>query len=399
MQRLLIIIMFTFIFSGSNAQSIKWTYDQGFKDDLLYLHVLENYSYHPLWSLEWEKFRFKTNNALLNFGSVEIHDLLNDIRILINQPMDSTWTFIADYQKYSTHFINQEMKALFMGLEGNVYREFNVFLQFKPEFNKEFIDARMGIAFSDKSKLNYCRLALQADQFVYEEKNDYEGKVDQYDYGLYWNFRYGNDKWNIFSEGLQTTGFDYIYPDSQKSAGLSRHKNKNDHGIVRLYYFINKESFIRLEAVRYYFSERKLFFADAYSYRVENSIYSLQLLYNYILGKNWSIRFSGRYLKQNSDASGFVNYSYNRDEFLPGIWIDYNKSRHNIEVGLVESFYGWKSKSISDQYRFSQQSNIEKVKLGWSYQFENNSRLQLSLSHVFSVFGFGGFNLHYLVFF
>ena len=399
MRRLLMLIMFTFISSGINAQGIKWTYDQGFKDNLLYLHVLENYSYHPLWLLEWETYRYKTNNVFLNFGSVEIHDLLNDIRILINQPMDSTWTFVADYQKYATHFVNQEMKALFMGLEGNVLPGLSLFLQFKPEFNKEYIDARMGIAYFDKSKFNYCRLALQANQFVYEEKNDYDGKADQYDHGLYWNIRYGNNRWNIYSEGLQTTGFDYIYPDSQKSAGLSRHKNKNDHGLLHLYYFLNNDDFIRLEVLRYHFYERKAFYADDYSYRIENSIYSLQLLYNYILGKNWGIRFSGRYLRQNSDASGFVNYSYNRDEFLPGLWIEYTKSRHQVELGLVESFYEWKSTSISDQYRFSQKNNIEKVKLGWSYQFKNNSRLQLSLSHVFSVFGFGGFNLHYLVFF
>ncbi len=382
-----------------NAQSALWSHDQGFKDELLYLHVMENYAYNPSWVYEWEKSKYKSNSAFLNFGSVEIHDLFNDIRILINEPLDSNWTFMADYKKYSTHFVNQEIQQLYLGLERRLYSNFKVFMQFNPAFNKEFIDVRIGGAWYNSDQTNYIRFALQADQFVYDEKNDFKGITEQQPYGLNWNVRLGNKKWSLYSEGLQSAGFIWNYPDSCRSLGLKSHQGSTNRSVNRLYYFFSDDAFLRFETTYYEFHEKKIYTTSAYDYNVHNRIVSLQLLYSYYLSSSWRLRISGRYLAQKASSSGMETYQYDRNEIMPSFWIDYQSGRHNIELAVMESFYEWDSKSVQAENDYFKQNNIEKVKLGWSYQFKNDSRLQLSLSHVFSISGFGGFNVNYLLVF
>ncbi len=383
----------------SLGQVSEWTHDQGFRDDLLYLHVMENYAYNPSWVYEWEKKFYSSNNAFLNFGSVEIHDLYNDIRILLNVPLDSNWTFTADYKTYATHFINEEIQYMFMGLERRIYSNIKVYMQFNPGFDKEFIDGKIGVAWYNDDLSNYIRLALQYDQFVYEEKNDYKGSADKQPRAVNWNIRLGNEKWSIFSEGLKSGGFSWNYPDSIKSLGLKIHQGLTNYSVLRLYYFINKMRFLRLETNQYNFEEQKKYYLETKNYKVDNKIWSMQLLYSHYISINWRIRASARYLEQQSNAAGLINYQYKRSEIMPSLWIDYQTGRHNIELAVMESYYDWKSESLQQEYNYTQNSNIEKVKLAYTYKFKNNSRLQLSLSHVFSIFGFGGFDLNYLLFF
>ena len=381
------------------SQQIEWDHDEGFNDNLLYLHVYENYEFHPLWYCDWEEKYFSHSSIRINIGSVEVNDLMKNIRILINEKLNDYWWFQADLKYYDTHFINEEEEFSYLGFNVDIFNFLGLFLQFDPAFDKELINSRFGISIQNDERNQFIRLGLTYDEFLYDEKNNLGGKVLQAPRGILWQ---GRAKWNnftVFTEGKFSSRFERAYPDSIKSPSMSYHEKGKNQFKLHGYYDTGSQSKLIFGLNYYDFNDAKEFRDSLRYYNLNNNFITGNLQYLFYLYDHYRFRVSGRYISQNSTTDGLKDYDYKREEIIPSVFWEYFFGSHIIELGVMQSFYRWDSQSAMQEYQLYEKNRIEKVKLGWTYTFRNKSILQISISHVFSIFGFGGGNIQYQLFF
>ena len=135
-----------------------------------------------------------------------------------------------------------------------------------------------------------------------------------------------------------------------------------------------------------------------YDYSYQNKIYTYSIQYVLTYKQHNRFRLLGYYLTQDAQSKGFSNHDFRRRDFIPGFFYEYIWTKHILELGVMGSAYDWDYNAISQDV-YEEQGIVEKVKIGWTYRFNNNAQFQFSISHVFSVFGFGGPNAQYQMFF
>ena len=393
------VIFFCLFYSAALAYEDKWFYDEGKKDKLLFLHTLLNYEINPLWWYIWDKNLLSVSGLKFSFGSVEIHDLLINARFVINEEIAGGLWFQADMDWYRSHWVNREKKNLFMGMEQHVFSGLGVFLQFNPYFDKEYIDARFGISYANKNRDRYLRLGLQLDNFLWQEKNPQKGEYSQIPLALFWQFRQGVGNFRIFSEGIYGNEYRRVYNNAEKEPLLAAEKGQNAEINVRVYYLSEDRLPLYLTVYHYYFSIYQRFRSKTPELGYKNSLTTIGLEYCFYLSDSFTLRLGGRYLWQFSESGGREAYTYARNELMPSLFAEYRfNEKHSLELAVMESFYGWDSSSGNEIHNFAEKGNIEKVKLGWNVRLAPQTRLQLSVSHVFSIGGFGGGNIQYLMY-
>jgi len=237
------------------------------------------------------------------------------------------------------------------------------------------------------------------EDFLWEEKNDYNGRAVKYPKGLFWQIRNTTGKINFFSEGRISTGYKREYQEEGHSNLLRSEEQKENTALAKLYYIMDENKFIETGFYHYNFFERNFFFSGSEDYSYSNKIQSFHIQYIFPVKQNFVFRISGRYIRQMSNASGFKNYTYKRDEWMPSFFCEYFYGKHVFELAVMNSFYNWDYDEVKIVNDYAEHERSEKIKLGWTYSFNENTRLQISLSHVFSIWGFGGGNIQYMMFF
>lgn len=79
--------------------------------------------------------------------------------------------------------------------------------------------------------------------------------------------------------------------------------------------------------------------------------------------------------------------------------MEYTKSNNAWEFGFLWSKYRLDYDDINNLDDYETLNSDIKFMIRWTYNFSKNARLQFSLSHVPEIDGFGGGNLHYMMFF
>ncbi|HGY57223.1 MAG TPA: hypothetical protein ENK44_16055 [Caldithrix abyssi] len=377
-----------------------WFYDEGKKDKLLFLHTLVNYELNPHWWFVWDENLLRESALKFSFGSVEIHDLLINARLMMNEKIADGTYFQADMDWYRSHWVNREKKNLYLGLEQNVVSGLGFFVQFNPYFNKEYIDARLGVVYADEDRRRYIRLAAQWDDFLWQEKNPQKGEYTNSPLALFWQFRQNIGKVWFFSEGYWGSEYGKQFNNIEKEPLLSAEKGRNAEITVRIYYGDRERLPLYLTAYHYRFFTSQTYRNAPDSKSYDNRITTVGLEYKYYFSDDFSLRVGARYVWQASIAKGAVEFDYGRRELMPSLFAEYHiNDKNSIELAVMESFYDWQSNSGNETYKFAEKGNIEKVKLGWDIRLTPNTRVQISLSHVFSIWGFGGGNIQYLMYF
>ena len=150
----------------------------------------------------------------------------------------------------------------------------------------------------------------------------------------------------------------------------------------------------------YKFNESKTYVDSSRTYEYKNMISIMGLEYMFEFLQHFRLRAGLKYIDQETAARGFKHYDYKRAEWMPAVFFEYLYSKQaSVELAVMESFYDWRYEASALVDNYTERSNIEKVKLGWNYRFDENSVLQISLSHVFSIMGFGGGNIQFMTFF
>jgi hypothetical protein len=398
-----LIILLTIILLTSTSlysQDFEWTKELGDQDRLLYIHPFVNYDYNAYWYYDWEKNFFSGNGFLFSVGSVTTHELLVDGHLVINQSLGAGWRFRGEGRWSETLHLNNVVKKPFMGLEKKVVLNSSVYLIVNPAYEKEFTDLNIGVLYADSTYENYLRVGLLWEDFVYDDKNNRDGVTDQVPYALQWYGRYQGDKFALYSQGRMSQGFKRRYPNEQLSPDLTSHNLRHSNATLKLYYFPSETSILNFSLYHYQFDESKTFYADSFDFSYTSRISDISIDYLLTLKEVNRLRLQIHYVIKSSKSSGFREHIYNRDDFLSAISYERFFGRHIIELQYMFALPRWDYQSFYNQEPSYNYSGImDKIKIGWTYQFPKSSQIHISVSHEVRVGNFGGANLQYILLF
>lgn len=371
-------------------------YEDHYRDNLLYLHALVGYEFGVWNDFEWERRRVAANGLRLSYGSVSTRDLLTNADVRINQPLGGGWLFLGQYREYASLHLQTRQRDFWAGFEKYLSPRLSAFLRVNPLPDKELMDGELGLALSDSNRERYLRLAFQINDLNYDLKNDQGGVSDRKPLGVRWLLRAGRGNLWVTSDGRWTQGFARRFQDPAESSELRFFEQAENQGRLRLYYQPGAGSLLELSGHHYRFSEEKAHHGDgADDYRYRNRISLVGIRYALNPGSGHGFTLDLLRVWQDADASGFRSFVYDRGEWLPAASYTYTRGSHALVVGYMGSFYSWDFDDRMGVDSFRSKDMTEKVKLGYTYRFSERGSLHLSVSHVFSFFGFGGGNVQF----
>ena len=388
-------IFFSVLIADNNFKS----YEEPYQDVILYLHPLLNYSPPVDWQYDQDKNIFAMNGLYISTGSVTTDDLLLEARLVINQDLGKGWWFRGWGIHYDTRHLNLYNNSLFMGFDKHVFKNTYLFLQVNPHYDKEYTDIMTGVALYSIDSEQYLRLGLLMEDFIYDEKNDFNAISDQTPLALRWQFRYILGAFILYTDGKFSRGFKRKYPDQRKSPDIFSHSQHTDHNISKLYYKHGEKFIIEISYSSYRFEEGKTFIDSLFNYIYGNNLNDFGCEGNFIFLPENHFRFNLHYLAQKAHASMYRAHRYARRDYLSGVFYERDVRQSRIDFGYMISFYDYRYHGLAGQKGYTRQGYVDKLKLGWTYRFPQGARLHLSLSHELSSGEFGGANLQSMIFF
>jgi hypothetical protein len=388
--------VFYAIVAGSDAIKL---YEEPYHDHILYLHPLLNYAPPIDWQYDWDQNLYKCNGFYISTGSVTTDDLLIDGRLVINQALGKGWWFRGSGMWYESRHLYHFGNSIFMGMDKQIFRQAHLFLQVNPTFDKEYTDVITGVAIYNKNNEHYLRLGLLLEDFIYDEKNDANGKSDQTPLALRWYLRYTWRDFTFYSDGKYSRGFKRYFPDRRKSPQITSHAQHIDHSVSKIYYRWQTRNLFEISYSTYFFDEQQTYIDSVENYEYGNDLNDWGCeAYIAFINDNF-IRFIGHYLAQKARAWEYHAHCFSRNDYLLGMFYERYIKDSRIDFGYMISFFDFTYRALAGQSSYTREGYVDKLKLGWTYQFPQNSRIHLSLSHELSSGEFGGANLQYLMFF
>jgi hypothetical protein len=189
-----------------------WRFEDPYRDQMLYLHALVNYSHDLQWQFNWERRQLADTSLRVNTGSVTSTELLTDLDLNINAVLNEKWRFQGSFRRTGLRQWPIVEERLLLGLERSIFESSAVYLTVNPEFNKEFIDVAAGYTFYRDERQQYVRVGVLLEDVNYQTKNDRGGLTERNPIALQWLVRLAlaND-WYLYSEGETGSGFERVY--------------------------------------------------------------------------------------------------------------------------------------------------------------------------------------------
>jgi hypothetical protein len=401
MKSLIIFLTIILLVSASlYSQDFEWTKEFGYQDRLLFIHPFVNYDYNAYWYNDWEKNYFKGNGFIFSVGSVTTHELLVDGQLVLNQSLGAGWRFRGEGRWSETLHLKNVVKRPFMGLEKKVVFNSSLYLIVNPAYDKEYTDLNFGILYADSTYENYLRVGLLWEDFVYDDKNNREGVTDKVPYAMQWYARYQWDQFAVYSQGRLSQGFERRYPNEELSPVMTSHDLQHSNATAKFYYFPSDVSILNLSLYHYRYEETKTFYADSLNYNYKSHITDIGLDYLITLEDVNRLRLQLHYVTKSGQSVGYREHNFDRDDFLSAFSYERFFGRHIIELQYMFALPSWDYQSFHDQEPSSEcKGTMDKIKIGWTYQFPQSSKIHISVSHEVQVGNFGGANLQYILLF
>lgn len=398
--------LFIFLFIASisiicvNGSDSEWTYEFGYQDRLLYIHPFVNYDYNASWYDSWEKNLFKGNGFLFSVGSVTTHELSIDGALVINESLGKGWRFRGEGRWSETLHLKNIEKSTFMGLEKEVLNNSSIYLIVNPAYDKEYTDLNMGILYADSTYENYIRMGLLWEDFVYADKNNMDGVTDKVPLNLQWYARYQRGQFVFYSQGRLSQGFERRFPNPERSPELTYHELLNNNFTVKLYYFPSDVSILNISYYHYQFNETKTFYDEDLNYNYNTCINDLGLDYLLTFKEVNRLRLQLHYVSNRAKSVSFREHFFEREDFLTALSYERFFSRHIVDLQYMFALPSWDYISYHEKEdSYDYQGIMDKVKIGWTYNFPQGSKIHISVSHEVQVGNFGGANLQYILLF
>ncbi len=376
-----------------------WEFEDAYDDDMLYLHALVNYSHDLYWQLEWERRLLADNGLRLNIGSVTSTELLTVADLNVNQDLNEKWRVQARAFRHETRHRPDRDDQFFIGLERSILESSSVFLMATPQFDKEFMDIHTGYTFYRDDRQQYVRVGVLLEDIVYDTKNELGGEYEQQPFALQWTVRLGTEDWWIFSEGRMGTGFERLFPDTDKSPELSRHERQENFARLKFTGSGRRDNAWSTWVDWYEFSETKLYRQPGFDYEYTNTQLNFAAEYVQTLRDRHRLRLLAHYVMQEAASRGFNAHDYDRTDLLGGAFYEFLWPNSGLIVSYAFGLPDVEYRRLDDSRSLSLDEYRDKLILGWRHNFSADAQILISVSHEVSVMGFGGGNLQFQMFF
>jgi len=389
---------------GANASAQElpkqpWQLENGYDDDMLYLHSLINYSLDLRWQLDWERRLFADNGIRLNVASVSAKELLTIADININQELNEKWRFQGRAFRRETKNRPGRDDQIFFGLERSILESSSVFVMVTPQFDKEFIDLYGGYTFYSQDREQYIRVGVLLEDMVFDTKNELGGEQQQKPFALQWAVRLGAEDWWIFSEGRMGTGFERFFPDAEASPELARHDRQENFARLKFTSVISSDIAWSTWVDWYEFNETKLFRQPGFDYDYTNTQLNFAAEYVQTFRQRHRLRFLAHYVTQDASSRGFNEHDYDRTDLLGGAFYEYLWPMSGLTFAYAFGLPDASFQALDESRNFNLDSYRDKLIVGWRHDFSADAQILLSVSHEVSARGFGGGNLQFQMFF
>ena len=396
------LLAFLLLATSANAQmrDANWEFEDPYKDQMLYLHALVNYSYDLQWQYDWERRQFVSNAIRVNTGSVTSKELLTDIDLNINQALNDKWRFQGSFRRNGLRQRPEREDRLLVGFERSLFENSAVYVTVNPEFNKEFIDAAVGYTFYRDDRQQYIRVGTLIEDINYETKNDLGGKTEQHPIALQWALRLGlaND-WFIYSDGEVGSVFERSFPDATASPDVSHHDRQSNSAQLRVSRASDDGTAWSAWVEWYDFNEVKWFRQPGLDYDYKNTQLDFAVEHIRMLGARHRLRLLMHYVDQKAKSRGFNDHDYDRADVLGGIFYEYlwPYSGATFAYAFGQPDIDFQAPDVAESYMLDEYR--DKICIGWRYSFSEDAQVHVSVSHEVSVNGFGGGAVRFQMFF
>ncbi|MBN1466478.1 hypothetical protein JXA02_11990 [candidate division KSB1 bacterium] len=378
----------------ASSQEIDWPYDDYYGENMVYIHAIANYELHPFWHEKWEKNLFCQNMMRLNFASISNTELLSDARLALNEELSSGLWFRYAATYYATHHRNEQDKHVETGFEKQIYRPLSVFIYGDPHFEKEEIDVQYGLSLTNKSRTNYLRLAYRDIDVFWNDKNNIKSRDMKKPWQFVWETNLTVGPFRFFSQGQYDDGSERSFVATEGRDRFSQRK-KMDDLVFKLFYYRTHRSFIEAAYSRYHFEEEKAFAATDDHYSYQNEIELIKIGYITPVSDNSNVRFGAHVVIQDAGSTGYGAHDYHHAEFIPFFFAERCLGPGVVEAGYMGSMQKWDYVGLFEITHPHQSGYVDKIKLAYTFNFDNRVYLQFAVSHVTTIWGFGGGNVQF----
>lgn len=371
----------------------EWSLENGYDSRLLFVHALANYAYDPSAQYEWERLQYAGNALRVNTGSVSSDELLTEVELNLNEPLNEQWRFFGQFRREAFRRRPVREDQLLLGLERQLSDSSAVYLGVNPEFGKEFLDIEGGYARYSGDRQQYLRLGLRAIDLNWESKNQEGGLQEQGALKLNWAVRHElRDGLWLYSEGLVGQGFERSFPDAAESPEVSRHDRDENRAELRLSR-VGEDATRSLWSVMvewYDFEESRRFRSPGFDYDYENRQLNVGVEHVRMLGERHRLRLLAQFVDQTAESRGFRQHDYDRTDVLAGAFYEYLWPSSGLTIAYAAGRPDIVYDALDTEESFTENSYTDKLILGWRYNFSANAEIRASLSQEVSERGFGG---------
>lgn len=377
-----------------------WEFEDPYRDQMLYLHALVNYSYDLQWQFDWERRQLAGNALRVNTGSVTSTKLLTDIDLRINQSLNDKWRFQGSFKRQGLRQRPNREDQLLLGFERSIFESSAVYLTVNPEFNKEFIDVAAGYTFYRDDRQQYVRVGVVLEDVSYDDRNDLGGITEQDPIALQWAVRLGlaND-WFLYSEGKMGSGFERVFPDANASVDVSRHNRRVNAAQLRVSRVSEDGTAWSAWVDWYEFNEVMQFRQPGFDYDYRNTQLNIAAEHTRVLRDRHRLRLLLHYVDKKAESRGFNEHNYDRSDVLGGAFYEYLWPNSGVMFGYAfgQPDIAFRAPDPTENYNLDDYR--DKLIIGWRYNFSEDAQIHVSLSHEVSAKGFGGGAVRFQMFF
>lgn len=389
---------------GTNATAqlpdVNWAFEDPYRDQMLYLHALVNYSYDVEWQFDWERRQLADNAIRVNTGSITSTELLTDIDLNINATLNDRWRFQGSFRRTGLRQWPNLEDRLLLGFEGSIFESSAIYLNVNPEFNKEFIDLAAGYTFYGDDRRQYVRVGALIEDINYQTKNDRGGITEKEPIAMQWLVRLAlaND-WYFYSEGEVGSGFERVFPDAAASPDVSRHNQRTNTAQLRVSRSAEDGTVWSAWLEWYDFNEVMEFTQPRFDYQYKNTQVTISAEHIRVLRDRHRLRLLVNYVDQTAESRGFNEHDYGRTDVLGGAFYEYlfPNSGATFAYAFGQPDIAFRAPDRADNFNLDDYR--DKLIVGWRYNFANDAQILVSVSHEVSARGFGGGAVRFQMFF
>ena len=395
-----IALLFSAVAVRAEVPQENWAFEDGYQNDLLYVHALANYSWDLEAQLAWELSQF-TNNALrVNTGSVSSDRLFTDVDLSINQQLNDKWRFSGRFERDGQRRRTVTTEQLLLGFERSLLDNSALFVTVNPEYDKSFMDVAFGYALYRDQREQYLRVSVLLEDINFEGKNDLGGTEQQQAVSLEWVARWSlPGDWFVYSEGRVGRGFERRFDDALTSPELVSQAQRNNRAELRFSRQFEDGTLWAFWGEWVNFEDERVFRTPGYDYQYANRELTLSAEHVRLLAENHRLRLVAHYVDREAESVGFNGHQYVRNDIVGGAFYEYLRANSGISVGYALGVPDFDYAAVDPDASYADGNFSDKLIVGFRYSFSERAEVRTSISHEINQRGFGGGSVQFQMFF